>query len=72
MNLVYFFNEYLLYIRISYATILLRDPNLRIADIAEHAGFASTSYFIKCFKNSKGISPARYRVEYYHVFLNED
>lgn len=67
-----FFNEYLLYIRISYATILLRDPNLRIADIAEHAGFASTSYFIKCFKNSKGISPARYRVEYYHVFLNED
>ena len=67
-----FFNKYLLYIRISYATILLRDPNLRIADIAEHAGFASTSYFIKCFKNSKGISPARYRVEYYHVFLNED
>lgn len=67
-----FFNEYLLYIRISYAMILLRDPNLRITDVAELAGFASTSYFIKCFKNSKGISPARYRVEYYHIFLNEN
>lgn len=62
-----FFNEYLLQIRILHATILLRDPQMKVNDITMQTGFSSSSYFIKCFKAAKGLSPARYRMEHCQV-----
>jgi two-component system response regulator YesN len=58
-----FFNDYLTRLRINRAVYLLRNPDRRIKDIAVQAGFSSTSYFEKCFKDQKGVSPLKYRME---------
>ena len=57
-----FFNDYLLHCRLERSVILMRNPNRKIKDIAETVGFTSTSYFVKCFREYKGVSPAKYRV----------
>lgn len=57
-----FFNDYLLRCRLDRSMMLLRNPNNKIKDIAELVGFSSTSYFVKCFREYKGISPAKYRL----------
>lgn len=57
-----FFNDYLNLCRINRSVILLRNPNNKIKDIAEKVGFISTSYFVKCFRENKGVSPAKYRM----------
>lgn len=59
----YFFNDYLNRCRIERATVLLRNPNRMVKDIAEEVGFTYTSYFVKCFREQKGMSPAKYRQE---------
>lgn len=57
-----FFNDYLMQCRINQSIILLRNPNRKVKDIAEEVGFASASYYVKCFRESKGMSPTRYRM----------
>lgn len=57
-----FFNSYLMQCRINRSVILLKKPNSKIKDVASQVGFASTSYFVRCFRESKGVSPARYRI----------
>lgn len=66
-----FFNEYLARVRIVHASRLLRDPELRIYDIATRVGFSSTSYFVKSFKAQTGMSPAKYRITQYHLPITE-
>lgn len=56
-----FFNDYLTRCRVERAIILLCNPQRMIKDIAEEVGFAYTSYFVKCFRDQKGVSPAKYR-----------
>ena len=56
-----FFNDYLMSCRINRSLTLLRNPNQKIKDIAEAVGFASPSYYVKCFRDYKGVSPAKYR-----------
>lgn len=56
-----FFNNYQTQYRICCALLLLQETDLQINDIAEKVGFASTSYFISCFKKQVGLSPIRYR-----------
>ncbi len=58
-----FFNEYLTRCRVERAAVLLRNPNLKVKDIGEKVGFAHTSYFVKCFRDNKGVSPMAYRAE---------
>lgn len=58
-----FFNDYLMRCRIERSIVLLRNPNRKIKDIAEDVGFAYASYYIKCFRSYKGISPTMYRQE---------
>ncbi|PXX51996.1 AraC family two component transcriptional regulator [Hungatella effluvii] len=58
-----FFNDYLMQCRINQSVILLRNPNRKIKDIAEKIGFTSTSYYVKCFREAKGMSPAKYRLD---------
>lgn len=57
-----FFNDYLMQCRINQSIILLRNPNRKVKDIAEEVGFASASYYVKCFRENKGMSPTRYRM----------
>ncbi|MDO5399481.1 MAG: response regulator [Eubacteriales bacterium] len=56
-----FFNDYLNRRRVQRGAVLLHDQSRRIKDVAEEVGFAYTSYFIKCFRNYKGVSPTAYR-----------
>lgn len=57
-----FFNSYLMQCRINRSVVLLKKPGSKIKDVASRVGFASTSYFVRCFRESKGVSPARYRL----------
>lgn len=57
-----FFNDYLTQCRINRSIILLRNPNHKIKDIAEAVGFMSASYYVKCFREIKGVSPTKYRI----------
>ena len=66
-----FFNEYLARVRIVHASQLLRDPELRIYDIATRVGFSSASYFVKSFKALTGMSPAKFRITQYHISITE-
>ena len=58
----FFFNDYLNQCRINRSIILLRNPNRKIKDIALDVGFASASYYVKCFRECKGVSPTKYRI----------
>ncbi len=55
------FSEILNEIRITNAKELLRDPSLRIGDIAEMVGFLDLAHFSRAFKKYVGISANEYR-----------
>lgn len=55
------FSEILNNIRIKEAQKLLRDPSLRIGDIAEKVGFLDMAHFSRVFKKNIGISANEYR-----------
>ena len=60
-NLGQNFSEILNNIRIKEAQKLLRNPSLRIGDIAERVGFMDMAHFSRVFKKSVGISANEYR-----------
>lgn len=60
-NLGQNFSEILNNIRIKEAQKLLRDPSLRIGDIAERVGFLDMAHFSRVFKKNVGISANEYR-----------
>ncbi len=55
------FSEILNGIRIKKAEELLKNPSLRIADIAEEVGFMEVAHFSRVFKKISGNSPNEYR-----------
>ncbi|MDF2539340.1 MAG: two component AraC family transcriptional regulator [Herbinix sp.] len=55
------FSEILNNIRIREAQKLLREPSLRIGDIAEKVGFVDMAHFSRVFKKNMGISANEYR-----------
>jgi len=60
-NLGQNFSEILNNVRIKEAQKLLRDPSLRIGDIAERVGFIDMAHFSRVFKKNIGISANEYR-----------
>ncbi|NBD22967.1 AraC family transcriptional regulator [Paenibacillus glycinis] len=52
--------------RIEQACSMLQEEDLKIKDIAQWVGFSSSKYFIKIFKEIKGITPGKY-VKGYHI-----
>ncbi len=54
------YRDYIIDLRISYAKELLAEGKLSVADISEKVGYSSVSYFIKVFKISVGVTPAKY------------
>ena len=57
------FVELLLSERINAAKKLLLTTDMSITDIALDTGFSDSSYFIKKFRRSTGITPYKYRIE---------
>jgi len=55
------FSEIFNSIRVEKATELLRNPELRISDIAELVGFADLAHFSRVFKSVKKMSANEYR-----------
>ena len=53
--------EYLNEYRIEKACQKLRNTDMSVTDIAYTCGFSDLSYFIKTFKNRKGVSPGKFR-----------
>jgi two-component system response regulator YesN len=55
------FIEYLVNIRIEKAKSLLKDPDMKIYEIAEKVGYKTIRYFSKTFQNCVGQTPSEYR-----------
>lgn len=55
------FSEILNGVRINKAKELLKDPSLRIGDIADEVGFLDMAHFSRVFKKMVGISANEYR-----------
>lgn len=53
--------QYLLSLRLQYASSLLRNTNLTVAAIAMECGFSSDAQFCSLFKRELGSTPGRYR-----------
>lgn len=63
------FVEYVNYVRIEHATVLLINSDYTVTQVAMMVGFSSTSYFIRQFKKFKGgCSPKRYRSVYQRTY----
>ena len=53
--------EYLIRVRLKKASVLLQNPELGLAEIADMAGFTDSNYFCRLFRKYFGISPGKYR-----------
>lgn len=54
-------NVYINSVRIGNSRLLLESTDSTIDDIARRCGFSDTAYFIKKFKESRGVTPKQYR-----------
>lgn len=55
------FNEYLTRIRIRRAMDLLRDPTVRIGEVADLSGYRDARYFSTLFRRVVGMTPSEFR-----------
>lgn len=55
------FNQLLSGVRISHASRLLLETDMKIKDIAQSTGYSSSKYFIHVFKELTGVTPGGYR-----------
>ncbi len=55
------FSDYMSRFRIEKSKLLLLNPHLRIAQIAEEVGYPDVKYFSKVFKKIAGVSPNQFR-----------
>lgn len=53
--------EFLIHVRLKKAAILLQNPELGIAEIADMTGFSDSNYFCRLFRKNFGVSPGKYR-----------
>ncbi|MGN7310992.1 response regulator transcription factor [Alkalicoccobacillus gibsonii] len=58
------FSEYLNDVRMEHSKKLLKDPHLKIIDVAHLVGFSNAGYFGTVFKKNTGMTPADYRKAY--------
>ena len=55
------FSEYLNKVRIEQAKQRLKEKGQTVEKVSEEVGFKDPNYFIKAFKKSVGITPAKYK-----------
>ncbi len=58
------FNDYLKYVRIAQAKLLLSRYQLNLDEIAERTGFKGGDYFGRVFRKSTGLTPGEFRAKY--------
>ena len=56
--------NYLIQVRLQKARKLLRESDLQIADISVITGFTDSNYFIKCFKQTYGTTPHKFKMRF--------
>lgn len=54
-------SEYIGRVRMEHAQLLLKNPVLKVAQVAEMVGYADEKYFSKVFRKHVGVSPNQYR-----------
>ena len=47
--------------KIDRAKVLLQSTNMSVQEIAERLAFNTPNYFIQCFREQEGMTPAAYR-----------
>lgn len=57
--------QYVTNLRLEYAKNLLFSTDHSISDICTKCGFRSFAHFLRCFKNTYGTSPSKYRQQMY-------
>lgn len=57
----YFINDYLKFVRMERAKLLLQSTDLSILEIAGQLGFATRSYFSQAFREITGMTPTQFR-----------
>jgi len=57
--------KYFTQMRMQLASILLRDTEIPILEVALRVGYSDAGYFSKTFKLYSGISPSEYRNSFY-------
>lgn len=55
------FNEYVTNLRMEKAKVFLKQPFLRINEVADLVGYQNTTYFNRVFKNYTGMTPTEYK-----------
>lgn len=53
--------------RLQMTALLLRETHLSIAEIGQTVGYENLSYFHRIFKNSYGVTPHEYRINYLQI-----
>jgi AraC-like DNA-binding protein/mannose-6-phosphate isomerase-like protein (cupin superfamily) len=56
--------NYLRQVRLQEARNLLRESQYQIGDISMMCGFTDSNYFIKCFRESYGVTPNKFRARF--------
>ena len=59
-------HDYVAQTRMNLAKEMLVNTNLKIYEVAENCGYENTTYFIKIFRISTGITPQDYRLKGKH------
>ncbi|MBP1963909.1 two-component system response regulator YesN [Paenibacillus aceris] len=57
------FKEYVTHLRLEQAKQLLRNPKLKLADVAERIGYQDMRHFSQVFRKKYGVTPSEYRQE---------
>ncbi|MEK8130358.1 response regulator [Paenibacillus filicis] len=57
------FKEYVIQLRLEQAKLLLANPKLKLADIAERIGYQDVRHFTQVFRKRYGVTPSEYRQE---------
>jgi two-component system response regulator YesN len=55
------FGDYVAETKLQHAKLLLKDPSLKVYEVAEAIGFQDRHYFTRLFKKATGMTPLEYR-----------
>lgn len=55
--------QYLTEYKLSIADVMLQNSDMSVSEIAHIAGFDDESYFSRCYKKSRGVSPKKVRIK---------
>ena len=60
-------SSYIRYVKVERAKVLLETSDLAVNEIADRLAFNTVNYFIQCFRDTTGYTPAQYRKKFRHT-----